>query len=135
MPSLSLTVSLSLSAVPLPGVVVTADREGTLYAGTSLTFTCAVSLDSRVDTPTDVIITWTGPRAIPGEWYTVTDTTGSEFTYSRSLSIEPLAEDRDDGEYTCTATVTSSEYTLEAESSYSTTLDVTGKETHLLHKY
>lgn len=108
-------------------VVISRDRSDVLYAGSSLTFTCTVSLDSRVDTLPNVLITWTGPRSIPGEWYTVTDTTRSGSTYSGNLSIIPLADDRDDGVYTCNVVVTGNSYMLEATSSDSTTLDITGK--------
>ena len=115
------------SAVPPPSVVITADRRSILYAGTSLTLTCVASLDPRVDTPPDITLTWTGPRTIPGQWDVVTDTVGSDSTFSGSLSISPLADGRDDGEYTCTVLAGGSSYILEAESHDSTTILITSK--------
>lgn len=111
--------------VPQPNVVISSNRTGILYAGSSLRFTCTVSLDSSVDTISNVSTSWMGPRAIPGDWYTVIDASGSGLMYTGSLSIAPLSDDRDDGTYTCSATVTSDNYILEATASASTTLEVT----------
>lgn len=111
--------------VPQPNVVISSDRTGILYAGSSLQFTCTVSLDSSVDTIPNVSTSWSGPRAIPGDWYTVTEASVSGLTYTSSLSIAPLADDRDDGMYTCSVTVTGDNYILEATASASTTLEVT----------
>ena len=111
--------------VPQPNVVISSNRTGILYAGSSLRFTCTVSLDSSVDTIPNVSTSWMGPRAIPGDWYTVTEASGPGLMYTGSLSIAPLSDDRDDGTYTCSATVTSDNYILEATASASTTLEVT----------
>lgn len=119
--------------VPQPNVVISSNRTGILYAGSSLRFTCAVSLDSSVDTIPNVSISWTGPRAIPGDWYTVTEASGSDLMYTGNLSIAPLADDRDDGTYTCTATVTGDNYILEATASASTILEVTSNYIFFAH--
>lgn len=111
--------------MPQPLAVVNSNRTGTLYAGSGLKFTCAVSLDWSVDTILSVTISWTGPRAIPGDWYTVSEALGSGLTYNGSLSIVPLADDRDDGTYTCSVTVSGGSYILEASTSTSTSLEVT----------
>ena len=111
--------------VPRPNVFISSNRTGILYAGSSLRFTCTVSLDSSVDTISNVSTSWMGPRAIPGDWYTVIDASGSGLMYTGSLSIAPLSDDRDNGTYTCSATVTSDNYILEATASASTTLEVT----------
>ena len=117
----------AINAVPQPSVDINSDRAGILYAGTSLTLTCTVSLDSSVDTPADINIVWSGPRAIPGEWYTVTGVSGSQSPYSGSLSITPLEEGRDDGEYSCTVTVGGGSYIIPANSSISTIVNITSK--------
>lgn len=111
--------------VPQPNAVISSNRNGTSYAGSSLKFTCIVSLDLSVDTIPNVFTAWAGPRAIPGDWYTVTEASGSGLTYTGSLSIAPLADGRDDGMYTCSVTVSGDNYILEATSSASTTLEVT----------
>ena len=123
--------------MPQPSVVINPDRDGVLYAGTSLTLTCMVSLDSSVDTPLNNVIIWSGPRAIPGEWYTVTDTSGIETLYSWNLSISPLAKGRDDGEYSCTVVVGSGvfpSYIIQANSSDSTVINITSKILSINHR-
>ena len=99
-----------------------------LYAGTGLTLTCTVSLYSSVDTGVilSISVTWTGPRPIPGERYSVMEASGSGGTYTGSLTISPLAEGQDDGQYTCSVTVSGGSSVLEATGSDSTTIDVTG---------
>ena len=93
-----------LSSVPQPGVAVTLNNTGTLYAGTGLTLTCTVTLDSSVDNSEHVSIDWS---RMPGGRSTVSPAmrvSGSS-SYTGSLTISPLA-DQDDGTYTCTGTVT-----------------------------
>ena len=84
---------------------VTLSRTAPLYAGTSLTLTCTVTLDPNVDNGESVMTEWSGPRDISGERYAVTAASGSGSTYTGSLTISPLA-DQDDGTYICTGTVT-----------------------------
>ena len=118
---------LSLShPVPQPGVEVTANRTTALYAGTGLTLTCTVTLDSNVDSGESVETSWSGPRAIPGERYSVTDANGSGGSYTGSLTISPLA-DQDDGTYTCTVTVTGGSNVLQATASNDIIITVMGE--------
>ena len=102
--------------VPPPGVEVSSSRTGPLYAGTGLTLTCTVTLDSNVDSGESVETSWNGTRAIPGERYSVTDASGSGGSYTGSLTISPLA-DQDNGTYTCTVTVTGGSNVLQATAS------------------
>ena len=81
-----------------------------------------------MDTDVSVSVTWTGPRTIPGERYSVIEASGSGGTYTGSLTISPLAEDQDDGQYTCSVTVSGGSSVLEATNSDSTTIDVMGKD-------
>lgn len=122
-----------LSPVPQPGVAINPDRTGTLYAGSNLTLLCVVTFDPAVvDTPTDVIITWDGPGTIPGEWNAVSDTTTNNLEFSSSLSITPLARDRDSGEYMCSASVSVvSDDILPTHGSNSITLEITSKSKQL----
>ena len=75
-----------------------------------------------------VSVTWTGPRTIPGERYSVMEVSGSGGTYTSSLTISPLAEGEDDGQYTCSVTVSGGSSVLEATNSDSTTIVVMGKD-------
>ena len=121
------TCPSSSPTVPPPDVTVSASRTAPLFAGTGLTLTCTVSLDSSVDTDVSVSVTWTGPRTIPGERHSVVEASGSGGTYTGSLTISPLAEGQDDGKYTCSVTVSGGSRVLGATNSDSTTIDVIGK--------
>ena len=126
-----MTTSLSPSPpVPQPGVSVTANPTTTLYAGTSLTLTCTVTLDSNVDSGESVETSWSGLQDIPEQRYSVTGASGSGGNYTGSLTISPLA-DHDDGTYTCTVTVTGGSNVLQATASDEIIITVMGK--HFLH--
>ena len=58
-----------------------------------------------MNTVVNVSVTWTGPRPIPGQRYSVMEASGSGETYTGSLTISPLAEGQDDGQYTCSVRV------------------------------
>ena len=96
---------VSSLTVPQPTVAVTVNNTGTLYAGTSLTLTCTVTLDSSVDNSESVSIDWS---RIPEERSTVSPVmrVSDSSIYTGSLTISPLADQDDDGTYTCTGTVT-----------------------------
>ena len=83
----------------------------------------------------NVSVTWTGLRTIPGERYSVMEACGSGGTYTGSLTISPL-EGQDDGQYTCSVTVSGGSSVLEATNNDSTTIDVMGKgfTPHCTHK-
>ena len=55
------------------------------------------------------------------------ETSGSGGTYTGSLTISPLAEGQDDGQYTCSVAVSGGSSVLEATNSDSTTIDFIGK--------
>ena len=114
---------LSLSyPVPEPDVEVTVNRTTTLYAGTGLSLTCTVTLNSNVDSGESVVTSWSGPRTIPGEQYSVTE--GSEFEQTVTIS---LLADQDDGTYTCTVAVTGGSNVLQATASHEIIITVMGE--------
>ena len=76
-----------------------------LYAGSSLTLTCTVTLDPNVDNDETITTSWSGPSNISGERHLVTEAMGSGSTYSSSLTIN-LLTNIDDGMYTCSVLVT-----------------------------
>ena len=110
--------------VPQPGVDITLSHTAPLYAGTSLTLTCTVTLDPNVDNGQSVMTEWSGPRDISGERYAVTAASGSWGTFTGSLTISPLAG-RDDGTYTCTGTVTGGTNVQQPTASDDVTLNIT----------
>ena len=96
---------LFLPPVPQPDVAITLSHTPPLYAGTSLTLTCTVTLDPNVNNNERVVTEWKGPRQIAGDRYSVTPAMRvPDSSYSGSLVISPLT-DQDDGMYTCTVTV------------------------------
>ena len=96
---------LFLPPVPQPGVAITLSHTPPLYAGTSLTLTCTVTLDPSVNNNERVVTEWKGPRQIAGDRYSVTSAMREpDSRYSTSLVISPLT-DQDDGMYTCTVRV------------------------------
>ena len=105
---------------------VTVSRTAPLYAGTSLTLTCTVTLDPNVDNGENITTEWSGPRDISGERYSVTAASGSGSAYTGSLTISPLA-DQDDGTYTCTGTVTGGTNVQQANASDDVTINVMGE--------
>ena len=99
--------TLFIHSVPVPMVTVTLSHTRSLYSGSSLTFTCTVTLDPNVDygRHEKVVTEWSGLQDIPEERYSVTTASGSGNTYTGSLTISPLAY-QDTGTYTCIGTVT-----------------------------
>ena len=105
---------------------VTLSRSAPLYAGTSLTLTCTVTLDSNVNNYERVVTEWSGPQSIPGDRYPVTPAMReSDSSYTGSLTISPLADQNDDDTYTCTVTVTGG--TQSVTTSDDVSITVTGK--------
>ena len=101
-----------------------------LYAGTGLTLTCTVTLNSNVDSGESVVTSWSGLQGLPEQRYSVTDASSSGGGYTGSLTISPLA-DQDDGTYTCTVIVTGGSNVLQATASHAIIITVTGKEVYL----
>ena len=96
----------SLLSVPQPDVVVNISPTGSLYAGTSLTLTCTMTLDPAVNNNEYINIEWSGHQSISEDRYTVSDIMrGSGSNYTATLIISPLTVQDDDVMITCTATV------------------------------
>ena len=91
--------------VPAPDVVVTTVYTTPLYAGSSLTLTCTVTLDPNVDNNETVTTSWTGLNHISGKRYLVNNASNSDRTYASSLTINPIVQ-QDNGTYIiCTGIV------------------------------
>ena len=106
---------------------VTANYSGVLYAGTGLTLTCTVTVDPTVDSNEDIMLVWNGPRDIPGERYLILMAANeSNDSYTSNLIISPLAEEHDEGDYTCTVTISGGNYVLESIASDNISINALG---------
>ena len=96
---------LYMITVPAPDVVVTATYTTPLYVGSSLTLTCAVTLNPNVDNDETVTTSWSGPSDIGGGRYRINNGSNSDRTYTSSLTINPIVQ-QDNGTYIiCTGIV------------------------------
>ena len=101
-----LIVELSYLVPPPTAVTVTASPEGTIFTGSSLTLTCSIELSEAVNIAVTVNTVWNGP---PGTQFTTTTSVATRMTattYTSTATISSV-ETSDSGEYTCTATVSS----------------------------
>ena len=108
---------MHLLIVPQPSVFLSTGHTGVLHPGTVLTLTCTVRLDTNVDSGESVEMTWSGPRNIPGERDSVMEASGSGESFTGSLTINPLVEGKDDGQYTCSVTVSGGRHVLQSNGS------------------
>ena len=119
---------LSLS-VPQPTVAISLNCTGPLFAGTSLTISCTVTLDSNVNNNERVTIDW---GVIPPERYSESPVMreSDDGSYTGRLTISPLAINDDGTTLTCTGIVTGGTETQSASSSDEVTISVEGELTH-----
>ena len=103
---LHITYMFVVPAVTPPSVSVT--NTSRTYAGTNFNLTCAIELNTAVDTPVVVNRTWRGPVVIPtGTRVIASEQTGTGARYQSILMFRPL-NTSDSGNYTCEATVSPS---------------------------
>ena len=94
--------------VPVPDVVTTPSRTTPLYAGTSVTLTCTMTLHPNVDhmnVRESVMMLWYQNGIITSSnRYSLTSIHISGRSYTCNLTISPLVT-TDSGRYQCTVTV------------------------------
>ena len=104
--------------VPQPTVDIARSRSGIVYAGTEFTLTASITFtddDVRaVDVDLTLDISWTrgSDIIISDTRITVSDVSGSDTSYTASLTFSPITTD-DTGSYTASVTVrptTTSQY-------------------------
>ena len=95
----------SLLSVPIPDVVTTPSRTTPLYAGTSVTLTCIMTLHPNVDSGESVTVEWWIPSSLSRNQYSYTGLHTSGKLYTRNITISPLLI-RHSGRYVCSVTVT-----------------------------
>ena len=118
---------LILPPVPQPDVAITLSHTPPLYAGTSLTLTCTVTLDPNVNNNERVVTEWKGPRQIAGGRYSVTPAMREPASSYNGRLVISLLTDQDDGIYTCTAKVTGGANVQSATAHGTVTITVLGK--------
>ena len=109
--------------VPAPDVVVTAAYVTPLYIGSSLTLTCAVTLNPTLDNDETVTTSWSGPSDIGGGRYHINN---SDRTYTSSLTINPIVE-QDNGTYIICTGIVKGENEQQATASANHTLSINRK--------
>ena len=104
-------------------MTVSLSQNGPLYAGTSLTVTCTVTLDSSVNNNELVSTDWTGLDHVPIDRISTTPVIRViDSSYTSTLTISPLA-DQDDGTLNCTGTATGATH---IQSASNAVIDVIG---------
>ena len=125
---------LSPSTVPQPTVVIMRSRSGIVYAGTEFILTASITFtddDVRgVDVDLTLDISWTrGSDVIISDTrITVSDVSGSDTSYTASLTFSPITTD-DTASYTASVTVrptTASQYIQKAMAFKTGMVDVMG---------
>ena len=106
------TFSLS---VPPPNVSVTLNTDvDEVYQGTELVLTCSVSVNTSVNTPFTVNISWSSDSShdvLNGQYVIISNQEGSGYLYSRKVTISPV-NTSDSANYICSATVFPSDSTF-----------------------
>ena len=104
------------SQVPIPTINITS---GTVIVGSDVTLTCTVDLDPAVNVPVTVNTVWTGPNGV-----TLSPSDPVMVNLTRYTSTAMVSSFRA-GNYTCTATVSSStSFIISSIGSKSTTVTV-----------
>ena len=122
----------SSSIVPSPAVNIIVAPTATLFAGSSATLNCTISLNGAVDTGVAVAAVWrkSGVPVSSGVRIMVSNAElSSPFHYESSLTFSTLSMD-DGGEYSCEVTVNPepfSQFIVGTTGSDTTTLSIQGK--------
>ena len=101
----SLYVYIYSLTVPVPDVVTTPSRTTPLYAGTSVTLTCTMTLHPNVDSGESVMMVWNVPSSLSRNEYSDTGLHISGKIYTRNITISPLLTKHSGGNL-CSVAVT-----------------------------
>ena len=124
---IDLQLYLKCTSVLTPTVSIANNPTGIITAGSSVTLTCTVVLESSVDVPVTVNTVWTGPDNFNRN--VMAQQMGSTTTYTSTVMVSLFGRDQS-GEYTCTATVrlaSPSPFIMNSMSSSSTRRVTVGK--------
>ena len=113
----------SFISVPNPTVTVTSDQPNPIGSvGANVTLTCAVEFTLTVDILITVNTVWTGPDGFMTT-NTAQSVMGSTTTYTSTAMVSSFGRDQS-GDYTCTATVSSTSSFVISSGSHSGTTNV-----------
>ncbi len=118
-----------LHAVPAPSVNITGVPTNPLFSGTSLSLTCTFELHNMIDSPLGLNGVWERGGEVLNSDRRVSISTISLIrpsTYQTTLSISPLSNTLDNGQYTCQSVLVSGTYVLYAEASQQVTVSIGG---------
>ena len=114
--------------VPAPTSVTVTN--GSVNVGSTVTLTCTVELSPAVDVPVTVNTVWTGPDGFMAT-NIAQPVMGSTTTYTCTTMVSSFGRDQS-GDYTCTATVSSTSSFLTNSMGSSSTRVTVGKANHLI---
>ena len=115
--------------LPVPAPTSVTVTNGSVIVGSTVTLTCTVELSPAVDVPVTVNTVWTGP-----DGFMTTNTAqriGNTTTYTSTAMVSSFGRDQS-GDYTCTATVSSTSSFLTDSMGSSSTRVTVGKASHLI---
>lgn len=121
---------LPFPAVPAPSVVISGVPTTPLYAGTSLLLTCTIELHGMIDSEVTLNSFWRrgGEVLSPNSRLNIsTIRMTSSSTYQTTLTISPLSNTMDSGQYSCQSVLRSDDYVLYTDGSQQVTVTVRGE--------
>ena len=119
--------------MPVPTVDISVPS-GPVYEGTSLTFTCNVTLPPSVDTDVNITVNWR-PEPLSSDRVTIHQPSALMSLFTSTLVISPVGRNESD-QFSCEATASSSsEYITPSSSGNSSqqSLTVTSKSLTILY--
>lgn len=106
--------------VPAPSVTVTGVPPSPVYAGTNLLLTCTFELHSVIDSPVTLTSVWRrGGMSLSSDGRVNVSMIDmiNQTVYRTTLSISPISNTMDGGQYSCQSVLVSDAYTLYADAS------------------
>ena len=125
-----ITAVLILPLVPRPNVTVSLNQSYPLYAGSSVTISCTVTIDPHINNNERVSTHWNVNNG--GRYTTTPDMKRPDGSYTSSLIISPAANTDDGKTFTCTGRVTGGTDVQQTHQDKDITLRINGKPQNIL---
>ena len=126
-----------ISAVPAPSVSITGLPTYPLFAGTSLLLTCTFQLPSTIDSPVALNNVWRrgGTVISYDSRVNISDMSMNPPIHQSILSISPLSNIIDSGQYSCQTGIASSAYVRYTDAFQEVSVIIEGKIAILLYEH